>query len=182
VYLSKQLSVQGYRSRGRFASRVPNLCTNWKTVATVILRWLCLLKGRGPRQSTWHALGFHFLSCRILQWYYWNRLQFITTLISGLSFFRGFSEEPYLLYTWGIECYKAINPDRFAMRCKSYPCGRPWRPIVLWDVKAPTFSRQSAHRWWWSCQPYASAALYPQKDSWHSLLLKAESTPGPLSG
>jgi hypothetical protein len=25
---------------------------------------------------------------------------------------------------------------------------RPWRPIGLWDVKDPTLSRQSAHRWW----------------------------------
>jgi hypothetical protein len=41
------------------------------------------------------------------------------------------------------------------------PCNRPWRPIGLWDVEAPTFSRQSAHRWQWGCQPYASAALYP---------------------
>jgi hypothetical protein len=24
---------------------------------------------------------------------------------------------------------------------KSYPCNRPWRSIVLWDVEAPTFSR-----------------------------------------
>jgi hypothetical protein len=24
---------------------------------------------------------------------------------------------------------------------------RPWRPIGLWDVKDPTLSRQSAHRW-----------------------------------
>jgi hypothetical protein len=23
----------------------------------------------------------------------------------------------------------------------SYPCNRPWRPIGLWDVEAPTFSR-----------------------------------------
>jgi hypothetical protein len=23
---------------------------------------------------------------------------------------------------------------------KSYPCNRPWRPIGLWDVEAPTFS------------------------------------------
>jgi hypothetical protein len=29
----------------------------------------------------------------------------------------------------------------------SYPCNRPWRPIGLWDVKDPTLSRQSAHRW-----------------------------------
>jgi hypothetical protein len=39
----------------------------------------------------------------------------------------------------------------------SYPCSRSWRPIGLWDVDAPTFSGQSAHRWRWGCQPYAPA-------------------------
>jgi hypothetical protein len=32
-------------------------------------------------------------------------------------------------------------------RSKSYPRNRPWRPIGLGDVKDPTLSRQSAHRW-----------------------------------
>jgi hypothetical protein len=44
---------------------------------------------------------------------------------------------------------------------KSYPFNRPRRPTGLRDVKAPTFSRQSAHRWRWGCQPYAPVALYP---------------------
>jgi hypothetical protein len=43
----------------------------------------------------------------------------------------------------------------------SYPCNRPWRPIRLWDVEAPTFSRKLAHRWRSGCQPCALAALYP---------------------
>jgi hypothetical protein len=34
-----------------------------------------------------------------------------------------------------------------------YSCLR--RPMGLWDVEAATLSRQSAHRWRWSCQPYA---------------------------
>jgi hypothetical protein len=50
-------------------------------------------------------------------------------------------------------------------------------PIELWNIEGPTFSRQSAHRWRWGCQPYAPAALYPQEDSWYSFLLQAESTP-----
>jgi hypothetical protein len=62
---------------------------------------------------------------------------------------------------------------------KSYPCNRPWRPIRLLDVEAPTFSRKLAHRWQWDCQPQAPAALYTQEDSWYSFLLEAESTPGP---
>jgi hypothetical protein len=44
---------------------------------------------------------------------------------------------------------------------KVVPVKGPWRAIGLWDVEAPTFSRQSAHRWRWGCQPYAPAALYP---------------------
>jgi hypothetical protein len=43
--------------------------------------------------------------------------------------------------------------------------------------RGSTFSRQSAHRWRWGCQPYAPAALYPQEYSWHSFLLMAESSP-----
>jgi hypothetical protein len=43
----------------------------------------------------------------------------------------------------------------------SYPCNRPWRPIGMWHVEAPTFSRQSAQAWRWGCQPYAPAALSP---------------------
>jgi hypothetical protein len=62
---------------------------------------------------------------------------------------------------------------------KSYPCNRPWRPIELWDVEVFTFSRQSAHKWRWGCQHYASSALYPQEDSWYSFLSDSESNPGP---
>jgi hypothetical protein len=35
-------------------------------------------------------------------------------------------------------------------------------------VEAPTFSRQSAHRWQSGCQPY------PQEHSWYVFLLEAE--------
>jgi hypothetical protein len=38
--------------------------------------------------------------------------------------------------------------------------------------------RHSAHRWRQGCQPYAPAAFYPQRTSWNSFLLEAESTPG----
>jgi hypothetical protein len=40
------------------------------------------------------------------------------------------------------------------------PVTGPWWPIWLWDVEAPTFSRQSAHGWRWGCQPYAPATPY----------------------
>jgi hypothetical protein len=64
----------------------------------------------------------------------------------------------------------------------SYRCNRPWRPLGLWDVEAPTSARQSAHRRRWCCQPHAPAARYPsptQVYSWYSFLLEAESIPGP---
>jgi hypothetical protein len=60
----------------------------------------------------------------------------------------------------------------------SYRCNRQWRPVGLWDVEAPTLARLSAHRWRWGCQPYAPVALYPEKVTWLSFLLQAESTPG----
>jgi hypothetical protein len=43
-----------------------------------------------------------------------------------------------------------------------YPCYRPWRPIRLRDVKAPTLLRQTANRWRQGCHPYAPTALYPR--------------------
>jgi hypothetical protein len=43
-----------------------------------------------------------------------------------------------------------------------YPCYRPWRPIGLREVEAPTLLRQTANRWRQGCQPCAPAALYPQ--------------------
>jgi hypothetical protein len=53
------------------------------------------------------------------------------------------------------------------------------KAIPVTGVEAPTFSKQSAHRWRRGCLPYAPAALYLQEDSWYSFLLEAESTPGP---
>jgi hypothetical protein len=43
-----------------------------------------------------------------------------------------------------------------------YPCYRPWRPVGLREVEAPTILRQTANRWWQGYQPYTPAALYPQ--------------------
>jgi hypothetical protein len=38
---------------------------------------------------------------------------------------------------------------------------RPWRPLGLRQVEAPTIFRHSAHRWREGFQPYAPAAFYP---------------------
>jgi hypothetical protein len=45
---------------------------------------------------------------------------------------------------------------------QSYPCNRTWRPICLWEIEAPTFSRQLDHRW--RCgQTYGPVAVYPPR-------------------
>jgi hypothetical protein len=49
---------------------------------------------------------------------------------------------------------------KYVYKSSCCPLNRPWRPIGLRNVKAPTFSGQSAHRWQWGCQPYPPAALY----------------------
>jgi hypothetical protein len=48
-------------------------------------------------------------------------------------------------------------------------CNRPWRPTGLCDIKTTTFSRQSAHRWWWGCWSDTLVILHPQEESWYSL-------------
>jgi MoaA/NifB/PqqE/SkfB family radical SAM enzyme len=60
---------------------------------------------------------------------------------------------------WGSHSSASISPRKFWD--KSYPCNRPWRPIKLWDVEAPTFFNQSAHRSRWGCQPHVLVALHP---------------------
>jgi hypothetical protein len=46
----------------------------------------------------------------------------------------------YTIIRWNSQLVKLF-------RVLNYPRNRPWRPIGLWDVEDPTFSRQSIHRW-----------------------------------
>jgi hypothetical protein len=113
-----------------------------------------------------------------------SRCLLCTPALSHLCFIAAVSE------LWVAKLYrtqKAIQNNLLtlflfetnASSCRNSPWNRPWRLIGLWDLEAATFSKQSAHRWWWG-QTYAPlASLYPQEDSWYSFLLKAESTPGP---
>jgi hypothetical protein len=59
--------------------------------------------------------------------------------------------------------FELNSGDRWVIWRVIDPCNRPWRPIMFWDVGAPTFSRQSTHRWRWCCQPYAPDDLTPRK-------------------
>jgi hypothetical protein len=52
-----------------------------------------------------------------------------------------------------------------------YPCYKPWRPIGLREVKAPTLLRQTATRWRQGCQPYAPAALLPLSKGFNSNII-----------
>jgi hypothetical protein len=61
-----------------------------------------------------------------------------------------------VIRTW---CSETI----YTNTCKKfYSCNSPSRYIRLWDVQVPTIPRQSVHRRWLVCQPYAPAALYPR--------------------
>jgi hypothetical protein len=76
------------------------------------------------------------------------------------------------LYVGFIFGAKDKNTSIKKVKGKYIPVYRPWRPIGLQEVKAPTLLRQTANRWRQGCQPYAPAALYPQV----SLFLKIPGT------
>jgi hypothetical protein len=96
----------------------------------------------------------------------WKKVQ----LSLCLTKHRAVKTYPLLNYTPRLENFRIqfynipiciIPPLPIYYLLKSYPCKRLWRPIGLWDVEAPTFSRQSPHRWRWGRQLHAPAALYP---------------------
>jgi hypothetical protein len=107
-----------------------------------------------------------------------SELKIIWRIIFCFIYSRGYSVP--MVGTWSpVRDYESDPPSVKSTFLKR---NRPWRPIRLWDVEAPTFSRQLAHRWRLGCQPYAPAAFYPHDDSWYSFLLEAESTRGPYCG
>jgi hypothetical protein len=54
---------------------------------------------------------------------------------------------------------------------------RPWRPLVLREVEASTFSDIRLIDGGKVVSPRGRPLFYPQEDSWYSFLLEAESTP-----
>jgi hypothetical protein len=64
-----------------------------------------------------------------------------------------------LLY---VDCstFDALQSEMHIKESKAIPITGREGQIGLWEVEAPKFSRQSAHRWRWGCQAYTPAPLY----------------------
>jgi hypothetical protein len=119
---------------------------------------------------------------------YWMNVEYLLQLVDEPSTQHGEHLTSILLrdrrmklciVTWrteSVHLFRSVCIYRVILKSQ-VTCNRPWGPIGLWDVEAPTFSRKSAQKWRWGCQAYAPAAFYPQEDSWYSFLLEAESTP-----
>jgi hypothetical protein len=56
---------------------------------------------------------------------------------------------------------------------------RPWRPLGLQEVEAPTFSDVRLTDGGKVVSPTRRPLFYTQEHSWYSFLLEAEPTPGP---
>jgi hypothetical protein len=66
----------------------------------------------------------------------------------------------FICFSWSNRlcvCVCVCERERERVNRWNYPCNSAWRPMRYWDIEAPTFSRKSAHRWRWGCQPYAPA-------------------------
>jgi hypothetical protein len=114
-----------------------------------------------------------------------NRMLLISNTLLQHSYHFDCWNQPLnlLMRVCCLDCYEARLCRYLVIHIKirhMYPCKRPWMSTELWDVEAPTFSRQSAHRWLWGCQVLRASHPLPPKDFWYSFLLEAESTPGPL--
>jgi hypothetical protein len=66
---------------------------------------------------------------------------------------------------------------RYIVRVTGKSKGRPWMPVGLWDIEAPTFldNRLTDGGEIVSIR-HRPAALYPQEDPWYLFMLEAEST------
>jgi hypothetical protein len=83
-----------------------------------------------------------------------------------------------LLYARRVETWMTVPTDISILIDTNYqlPTGlhiklkfslyRPWRPLGLREVEAPTFSDNSANSWRQGCQLYAPATFYPEENSW----------------
>jgi hypothetical protein len=77
----------------------------------------------------------------------------IIQMIFGNEYFTNYETLHYVIFS-NILSHLVSNilvsimaSNTLSLYKKSYLCNRPRGPMELWDVEAPTFSRQSAHRW-----------------------------------
>jgi hypothetical protein len=75
--------------------------------------------------------------------------------------------------------YKDLKPlSRWLVKVK-LSLYRPWRPLGLREVEAPTFSDIRLTDGGKVVSPTRRPLFYLQEDSWYSFLLEDESNPGP---
>jgi hypothetical protein len=67
--------------------------------------------------------------------------------------------------------FNIFSRDRRVKKRTAIPVRGREGPYGCETSRLPYFSKQPVHRRRWGCQPYASAALYPQENSWYSFLL-----------
>jgi hypothetical protein len=80
---------------------------------------------------------------------------------------------------WNVEyIFLSFDTCKIKQERQSYPCNRPWRPIVLWDVQAPTFSLDNRLTDGGKIVSLMRRLSFTtQEDSWYSFLLETDSTP-----
>jgi hypothetical protein len=84
-----------------------------------------------------------------------------SALINHSQYFPAISVWPLQLFLFLLDYSEIaltyaclIHSDHLLQK---FSWSKPWKPIELWDVEAPTSSRQSVHRWRRGCEPYAPA-------------------------
>jgi hypothetical protein len=126
-------------------------CHQWHCSATCQRFWLC---GNSVWQRAHEHQCYFWLQSHQTQVCFLEGRQF-PTLSTGdfLTRNKGGKNIVYngLQLQWG----KTFITREVKSKSWSCPCNGLWWPVRLWDVEAPTFSRQSAHRWQWGCQRYA---------------------------
>jgi hypothetical protein len=89
--------------------------------------------------------------------------------MSAVSFMKSDWMGCWDKYVAWVSIERGRNQSGKKVKGQNYPCSRQWRPTGLWYVETPSFSKQSAHKWLWGCQPYAPS--YPCNSPWSPIRL-----------